>query len=272
MTTPQSSLKNNVRDLLLKPAVKNVLEIIPVIRRIYPGVYRTHPIDRFYGIDTGGAVYIESAHPSVPSELVAYIGSQPSIVRQAVVALGDIRDYIFVDLGCGKGRATAVASEFPFRAVTGVELSSELAATARTNTAAIAKRFSDRCKVTIADANILDYPLPEGPVVFFNYHGFGAELMQKLVSRCEAALAVGKIPHIFFVYYNPVHSEAFDASPAFERFYAEQVPYDKSEIGFGPDRHDVVAIWQSIQGARPTPHKGADRKIIRTNPMRAGLP
>jgi hypothetical protein len=51
----------------------------------------------------------------------------------------------------------------------------------------------------------------------------------------------------------------------------EQIPYDHSEIGFGPDRDDVVAIWQSVHGSAPTPHQGTDRKIIVTGPSRAGL-
>ncbi len=60
-----------------------------------------------------------------------YIGSQPSIMRRALSALGPVERYDFLDLGCGKGRALIVAAEFPFRAITGVELSPALAAIAR---------------------------------------------------------------------------------------------------------------------------------------------
>jgi hypothetical protein len=108
-------------------------------------------------------------------------------------------------------------------------------------------------------------------VVFFNYHAFGAELIAEILAKCEAALTSGALPHMFFVYYNPVHSEAFDASPALQRFYVEQILYDNSEIGFGPDRSDLVAIWQSVEGSVPTPHKRTDRKIIRIHAMGAGL-
>lgn len=176
-----------------------------------------------------------------------------------------------MDLGCGKGRVTTVAGEFPFRAVIGVELSAALAATARANAAITSRQFPNRPQVTIAEENVVDFVLPVGRVVFFNYHAFGAELMAKIMARCEAALVSGELQHMFFVYYNPVHSEIFDVSPGFSRFYVEQIPYDKSEIGFGPDRSDVVAIWQSVQGSVPTPHKGTDRKIIRIHSLGAGL-
>jgi SAM-dependent methyltransferase len=273
MATVRSRLRRIIRAIFYVPAVKKFLEIVPVIRNVYAPAQRTHPFDRTYGIDTSGVVPVENIHPdqSLHSKIVAYVGSQPSIVRRSLLALGDIRDYVFVDLGCGKGRAMTVASEFPLRAVIGVELSPTLAATARANADTIARQFPERPKVTIANANVVDFPLPAGKVVLFNYHAFGAELIAKIVARCEAALASGELPHMFFVYYNPVHSEAFDASPALERFYVEQIPYDKSEIGFGPDRSDVVAIWQSVRGSVPTPHKGTDRKIIRIHSMGAGL-
>jgi SAM-dependent methyltransferase len=273
MASVKSRLRETIRSLFYISAVKKSLETIPVIRNVYAPAQRTHPIDRMYGIDTSGVVQAENIHPdpSLQSLIVAYVGSQPSIVRRAVSALGDIKDYAFVDLGCGKGRVTTVASEFPFRAVLGVELSSALSATARANAATIARQFPDRPQVTIANANVVDFPLPAGKLVLFNYHAFGAELIANIVAKCEAALASGELPHMFFVYYNPVHAEAFDASPALERFYVEQIPYDKSEIGFGPDRSDIVAIWQSVYGSVPTPHKGTDRKITRIHGLGAGL-
>ncbi len=193
------------------------------------------PIDKIYGIDTSGVVQAENIHPdpSLQAQIIAYVGSQPSVVRRAISALGDIRDYVFVDLGCGKGRVTVVASEFPFRAVSGVELSAALAATARLNAAAIARQFPERPKVTIAEANVVHFPLPAAKTVLFNYHAFGAELMAKIVARCEAALASGELPHMFFIiYYNPIHAEG---------------------------------------GSVPTPHKGTDRSIIRLHAMGAGL-
>lgn len=273
MASVRSRLKRTVRAIFYIPAVKKFLETIPIIRNGYAPAQRTHPIDKIYGIDTSGVVQVENIHPdqNLQSQIIAYVGSQPSIVRRGLSALGDSRDYVFVDLGCGKGRATTVASEFPFRAVMGVELSAALAAMARANADTIARQFPERPKVTIAEANVVDFPLPAPRLVLFNYHAFGAELIAKILAKCEAALASGELQHMFFVYYNPVHAEAFDASPALARFYVEQIPYDQSEIGFGPDQNDIVAIWQSVRGSVPTPHKGADRKIIRIHSMGAGL-
>ena len=273
MASVRSHLRTALRNILYISAVKKSLETIPVVQKVYAPAQRTHPIDRIYGIDTSGVVPVEKLHPdpNLQSLIIPYAGSQPSIVRRALSTLGSIGDYAFIDLGCGKGRVTTVASEFPFLEVIGVELSAALAATARANAAAVARRFPSRPQVTITAANVVNFPLPAGKLVCFNYHAFGPELMAQIMARFEAALASRELPHMFFVYYNPVHSEVLDASPAFARFYVEQIPYDHSEIGFGPDRDDVVAIWQSIHGSTPTPHQGTDRKIIVTAPSRAGL-
>jgi hypothetical protein len=107
-------------------------------------------------------------------------------------------------------------------------------------------------------------------IACFNYHAFGPEIVAGIIRKFETALA-NHIPHMFFIYYNPVHFELFDASPAFRRFWAQQIPYDKSEIGFGPDGDDAIVIWQSVRGAIPAQHPGADRKIILTAPERAQL-
>jgi SAM-dependent methyltransferase len=269
----KARLRKTVRAILYISAIKKSLETIPVLRNVYAPSQRTHPIDRMYGIQTSGAVSPEDIHadPSVHSLISGYAGSQPSIVRRALSLLGDVSDRSFVDLGCGKGRVTAVATEFPFRTVIGVELSAALAVTARANAAIVARRFPDRPKVTITEANVVHCELPTGKAVFFNYHAFGAELVRQVRARFEDALASGALQHIFFVYYNPVHAEAFDASPAFARFYVEQVPYDSSEVGFGPDPDDVIAIWQSVQGSTLTPHTNKDRTIILRHSVRAGL-
>jgi hypothetical protein len=121
MASVRSRLRTAVRNILYISAVKRSLETIPVIRKLYAPAQRTHPIDRIYGIDTSGVVPVEKLHPdpNLQSLIIAYAGSQPSIVRQGLSALGDISDHAFIDLGCGKGRVTTVAGEFPFREVIG---------------------------------------------------------------------------------------------------------------------------------------------------------
>ena len=130
MASVRSHLRTALRNILYISAVKKSLETIPVVQKVYAPAQRTHPIDRIYGIDTSGVVPVEKLHPdpNLQSLIIPYAGSQPSIVRRALSTLGSIWDYAFIDLGCGKGRVTTVASEFPFLEVIGVGLSAALAA------------------------------------------------------------------------------------------------------------------------------------------------
>lgn len=249
----------------LSARVTNLAMKVPHVRNAYFPLWRTHPFDREFGIETSGMLSTDKIHHDrqLSGLISPYIGSQPSIVRKALCALGTYDDYAFVDFGCGKGRAVVVATEFPFRSVTGVELSTSLAATAQANATKMAAQFPSRPAANIVAANVCDFPLPPGKVVCFNYHAFGPEILAQVIAKFETALA-GDTPQMFVIYYNPIQFGLFDASPAFRRFYAERIPYDESEIGFGPDRDDVVVIWQSVRGATLAQHQGADRKILVT--------
>ena len=70
--------------------------------------------DEQYGIDTIGFLAANeiTADKDLSSRIVCYDGSQPSIVRKALAALGGIEDYTLLDLGCGKGRATVAGPFF----------------------------------------------------------------------------------------------------------------------------------------------------------------
>ena len=266
--------KRLIRRFLLSPPVSKAIGKVPLAREIvFPGrsgLFRTHPIDRQYGIDTSGFVDVDAidSRGEMKRLIKPYVGSQPSVVRRALNALGAVSDCTFVDLGCGKGRALAVATEFPFRQICGVELSPALAAQARSNAAALAKRLPGRALLTIAEANVVDFALPPGKLVLFNYHAFGPEIVAELVRKLEAALKAGT-PHIFFIYCNPVHGAIFDRSPAFHRYLAANFPYDPPELGFsfGENAEDAVVIWQSAQRAALPPLAGADREIAVVDPL-----
>lgn len=248
-------MRRIVRFFLSVPVLRILILKVPALRRVYPPWWKTHPIDVQYGIDTSGSVAVDqiSSDKKLVSLICPYLGSQPSIVRAALSELTDCENHTFIDLGCGKGRALIVASEFPFRSILGVELSPTLAAIARTNIAKVASRFPFRSRAMITVGNVTEFPLPPGKLAVFNYHAFGPEIVKQVVERLEAALAAETL-HLFFVYYNPVYYEILDVSPAFTRYYQRAIPCDESEIGFGPGLVETVAIWQSVRGAIPSPH------------------
>jgi SAM-dependent methyltransferase len=223
---------------------------------------RQHPFDRANGTDTSGVVYLETIraetdHPAL-AHAAMYAGSQPSIVRAALNALPPMTNATFLDVGCGKGRPLLVATEFPFRTVIGVELSPGLGAIARANAAIVAARHPARAPVRIEIGDATEYPLPPGDLVVFFYNSFGAPLVAKLVSAVERAIAAAN-RQVYFVYYNPVHGNLFDASPLLVRRWARMVECAREDRAYGFElAADAVVIWQGSAGAAPPPPSGVD--------------
>lgn len=255
-------LRRKLYELLLSPRLKPWLEDLPLIRRIYDGWRRVHPFDIAHGVDTSGFVSAGdcSADQALAANISPYVGSQPSIIRAVLATLPEPESYAFVDIGCGKGRPLIVASEFPYRRVLGVDLSPELAVVARANAAAISARYPDRSAIDIQVGDACAVRAPADRVVYYMYHAFNRSLVDALIANVERQIVDG-LDHVFFVYYDPVHSAAFDASPHFARWSAQMIEYDAEEMGYGPDLADAVVVWQSRPERYPA-RAGAERAVV----------
>ncbi len=68
-----------------------------------------------------------------------------------------------MDLGCGKGRTLLVGAEYPFRAITGVELSPFSARIATDNIERNGRRSQTKCTaIDVHCENAVNFTVPEG--------------------------------------------------------------------------------------------------------------
>ncbi len=229
-----------------------------------------HPVDDQYGIDTSGSIFgaaLRSSNSTADLYSTGYAGSQPSIIRKILRLIPNLETFALVDIGCGKGRVLAVASEFPLREIIGVELSPKLAAIARANAAIMNERFSERTPITVIEGDAAQTLLPEGDVVVYLCNPFFKKLMKRVVTNIENTLAANPSKKIYVIYGNPVYGELFDASPRFSRFFAANMPYDEAEQGTGTqlsDTDDTYVIWQSMNAPLAPPHQNAEARIYVT--------
>lgn len=168
--------------------------------------------DRRWGTDTSGIIppsqldlageHAYAANRYEPLQLPVF----RRIMRDLPVAH---RDYAFLDLGSGKGRALLLASLYPFRRIIGVELSPTLHAVAARNSAMFRRQWPGAAPIELVCGDALLYPIPEGHLVCFLYNSFGRPMVARLVENLDAARR-GRPRHIFVVYRNPVCADLFE--------------------------------------------------------------
>jgi len=78
----------------------------------------------------------------------------------------DLTDYLFIDIGSGKGKLLLLASQFPFSGIVGIEYAPALHATAVNNI----KRFRNKAgrpDIMSVNADAMTWELPTRPAVYF---------------------------------------------------------------------------------------------------------
>ena len=219
------------------------------VRRSFARRKPLHPIDRKYGIET--TAILTPRELAVGGDLdrynIGYVGAQPSVVRKCLDLLPIDRNTAFVDLGCGKGRMIAVASEFPFGQIDGVEFSRRIFGVAEKNIATIkAKNSGASIRLILGDATVFPDPGTD-TIVLFLYNSFDRPLVEKLIAHIESGVA--RRAKVFLIYYNPVHFEAFDQSTSLTRVFADKIAFDEDERASAPfdNLFDSVVMYQNFK-------------------------
>lgn len=218
------------------------------------------PLERDLGIDTRGVLpnHALRSGKAQDSAVLGYQSTMPSVVRGALRELGDVSDAHFIDIGAGKGCALAVATEFNFASISGIEINPDLCAIARRNAAIVAGKHPDRTPIRVIEADASQPYLPHsGIAVAFAHHPFGEELIRRLLDVLSGG---GGVP-VYFVYVNPVHGDVADAHPGFTRWFAGQIGADPEERSISGQADDSVVIWRAGEDAARPACASADRAI-----------
>ena len=136
-----------------------------------------------------------------------YFGTPSLVLDRVLEGLQiDYPRFVFVDLGCGKGRVLLRAAMRPFRRVEGVELSGAMHEVAVGNIE-LAKPLV-HSPVVAHHRDVTEYELPAEPLVLYLFNAFGSAVIVQLLHNLEASLRAHP-RECFFIYLNPVHKEQF---------------------------------------------------------------
>lgn len=120
----------------------------------------------------------------------AYQPARPSHIRYAIAAssVQDFRDYVYIDLGSGKGRSLFVAAEKPFREVIGVELSRRLHEQAAANVGSFRSKKRQSGPIVTVHGDAKDFLFPDRQIVLYLFNPFGLSTTRDVLLNLAESL------------------------------------------------------------------------------------
>jgi len=142
-----------------------------------------------------------------------YQPTDPALFGEMLTNLKiDFREFVFIDIGSGKGRVLLMAAEYPFRRVIGVELFLELHRVAQEN---IRKYRSTSQQCFAIDAicgDAREFVFPPEPLVLYLFNPLPKAGLAELMTKLEGSLQ--ELPRPAFVlYHNPLLEHVLLQSP-----------------------------------------------------------
>jgi hypothetical protein len=128
----------------------------------------------------------------------------------------DFKNFVFIDLGSGKGRALLMASDYPFRRIVGVELLPALHQSAQENLSRY-KSESQQCFAleSICD-DATDFALPIEPTVLYLFNPFPEAGLKRVIASLEQSLH--QHPRaIYLLYHNPLLERVLNDSAVLKK-------------------------------------------------------
>jgi hypothetical protein len=182
-------------------------------KRWYPRYYeleRSEGFDTQFGTDTTQIVEgfeLDTDHIVYRYEAVAASAIQTILAGLLI----RYEDYVFIDIGSGKGRSCLLASHFPFRQIIGVEISHRLTQIANENFAKYRPTDQKVRNFTPVCADALMYELPDTNLVLYMANPFAYKALAKFVKGLERSLSMTPRSAIV-LYVFPMFPKAFAES------------------------------------------------------------
>jgi hypothetical protein len=153
------------------------------------------------GVHTG----LAHESPGAVADFFPYLPTRPSRVRKILrdLPIHSYREYSFIDLGSGKGRALLIAAEWPFQLIQGVEYDAVLHEQAEQNIRVYleskrleSKRLESKkleskkpdSRIESQNMDAMDYHFPAGNLVVFLFNPFGPRVLNGVLGNLVASL------------------------------------------------------------------------------------
>lgn len=134
----------------------------------------------------------------------AYQPIESDQFHDMVDSLGiDFRNFTFIDLGSGKGRALLLASDYPFRRIIGVEILPELHSIAERNIQKYRSGEQQCNQITSWCGDARDFEFPVEPTLLYLFNPFFEPVLQAVLNNIEISLRANPREFVL-LYVNPI--------------------------------------------------------------------
>jgi SAM-dependent methyltransferase len=128
----------------------------------------------------------------------------------------DFHDFVFLDLGSGKGRTLLMASDCPFRRIVGVELLPALHRAAQENLSKYRSELQKCFALESICADATEFPFPTEPTVLYLFNPFPEAGLRRMIANLEQSLRTHPRA-VYVLYHNPLLEHVLSDSTALSR-------------------------------------------------------
>jgi SAM-dependent methyltransferase len=159
-----------------------------------------------HGLDTWGAVTLQNLDISGADQTHAnhYEPTPLYVIEEVFDALQQLgvcfQQFIFVDLGSGKGRTLLRAARLRFKKVVGVEISDGLHRIAVRNISKCDKSMTGLSPIECIREDAGQFKIPAGNTILYLYHPFDKHVLGKVLTNLRASLLPGFDAYVVYVY------------------------------------------------------------------------
>jgi|SRR5579864_312926 len=154
----------------------------------------------------------------------AYQPTEPAAFHEMMEALQrrtsiDFREFVFLDVGSGKGRTLLMASDYPFRRITGVELLPSLHEIAKENLRRYRSELQKCFRVESICADAENFVLPTEPLLLYLFNPLPEYGLRRLLANLQRSLQ-DHPRAAYVIYYNPLLEHALAEAPRLGKIVA----------------------------------------------------
>ena len=133
----------------------------------------------------------------------------------------DFHNFVFVDLGSGKGRTLLMATDYPFRRIVGVELLPALNEIALGNLGKYRSEAQKCFALQSICGDAAEFTFPNEPTVLYLFNPFPEPGLRRVIANLEQNLRE-RSRAMYVLYHNPLLDHVWGESPSFHRIGGTQ--------------------------------------------------